>query len=420
MKGFIGWFLLFSFAVSARAQEKAKDWPDYQWRQAIEAPGEADQLFRIKLDGPYYDGLRGQHDARVIDAEGKLWPFYPWATKGSRAFEAYGHTVLNQSMVEEREGVPAHLRVELQLKNNQGRHNLMKLTTAGQDFIRKVELFGSADRKTWGKLGEGYVIDQSRPTRIQNKDVRYTDGDFAYLQIRIYRNARHTQEKVAIEKVQFGKQVVVRGEWESVTLTPFEPTSADQKLESKEARVAYFNSGWGNRPIRRLNLSFADQEFSRTVNVWGRASAEQDWRLITARGVYRLGSSEQLRVDLGGVRYRYLKLEVFHYDDDPLTLKSVQAEAVPRYLVVEAASKKPAFIYYGADATRPVTFDLETRKGPAQGAIAPIAQLGTRMKNPGGIAPNYGKWLPALAVGGVSLIVIWVIVGMLKNPPARE
>ena len=408
--------LLFLSVFAAHASE-ADLRTTFTWTQPIEGTFDAGTLYRVPVNGAVFDGsLRFPDDLRIIDDAGTQWPFYLWLPRASRKFAPQPSKILNRSVVED---APAHLLLEVSVGNTENktrlRHNQLRLNTGGHDFIRKVDVQGSADRTTWGTLGEGYLIDHPGHASARNEIIQYAESDYPYLRMRIHPNARNLRETIKVSSLAVGEMVMSPGQWEDIPLQAI--SQPDDKI-AEGATAHYFDTGFGQRPIERLVFTIPDTEFARPVTVYGRQTSTNAWRSVKSGELHRLGSSEQLHLSLQACTYRALKIKIQHFDDEPIEITSVKAAAAPRYLTFEARSSGPASLYYGSRKTVVARYDVARRKGAQDAANALEVQLGAREPNAQLKSVRSDKWVPLIAgtaVGLVSLIVIWVVAGMLRK-----
>jgi hypothetical protein len=123
---------------------------------------------------------------------------------------------------------------------------------------------------------------------------------------------------------------------DQLALAPMEVPREDLKVG---VQTLQYDLGYRNLPVIRLRLDTADRDFARPLKVFGRNTATNSWRWVADGGIHRMGDQVRSAVDLGNATYRYLKIELYHYEQPPLTVTGVVAELEPVFLVVEAASE---------------------------------------------------------------------------------
>lgn len=391
----------------------------FAWRQAIAGGGETGALYRIQTPHEVFDGCRCfPYDLRILDAAAHQWPFYVFTPEEKIITETVPTKTINASVMEKKDRyVRQDVVIPAEAKSGKPReHNQVIVRTPGSDFVRRVEVYGSENQKDWGLIGAGYLVDHSRDVRVCNKIVRYPASTFPFLQIRVYPNAQNAAEKLALQGLVVANSAETPGEYEDVPLRKAEVPKKDLK---EGCQVVVFDVEAKNRPIDRLVIKADNREYARSLRIFGRNEETNAWRWVADAEIHRLGESVQDTLSLKGFAFRFLKVELFNYDDKPLHDLSVKAQAVPRYLVTESQGGE-AVMYYGALDVEAPRYDLHRRRGDEE-AAAPLLRLRDRTDNQFQKTSGFGKfgpWLAAGAVGLVSLLVIWIIVNMLKKQDA--
>ncbi|HMP76816.1 MAG TPA: hypothetical protein PKE12_11040 [Kiritimatiellia bacterium] len=180
-----------------------------------------------------------------------------------------------------------------------------------------------------------------------------------------------------------------------------------------DAQTLYFDSGLRNTPLRRLALAADEGEFSRAVKVYGRHTATNRWRWMADGGLHRAEGRERDWIDLHNTTFRFLKVEIFHGGEPPLSITNAVAIMEPQELVVQPASSDPAWLYFGAKEHALPRFDLQYRTPRSALNEAETVALGARERNPyrlGREVWRYGRLLLAatLALAG-TLALGWLL-----------
>jgi hypothetical protein len=389
----------------------------FAWRQAIVGGAEAGVLYRIQTPREVFDGSRNfPSDLRIMDGALRQWPFYIFTPEEKDIIETVPAKTVNVSVVGKKDRyVRQDLVIPADAETGKRReHNQVIIRTPGSDFARRVEVYGSENQNDWGLLGAGYLVDHSRDVRVCNKTVRYPSSTFPFLQIRVYPNAQNAAEPLTVDELVVANNGEEPGEYEDVPLRKADVSKNDLK---DGCQVVVFDVEAKNRPIDRLVIHGADREYSRSLRVYGRNEETNLWRWVADAEIHKLGKSVQDTLSLKGFAFRFLKVELFNYDDAPLHDLSVKAEAVPRYIVTESQGGGAA-LYYGAMDVDAPRYDLHRSRGDEEAVLAPIQGLRDRTDNQHQKTSGFGKygpWLAAVAVGLVSLVVIWIIVNMMKR-----
>ena len=413
-------FLLLMAAAGYSAEPDLRT--KFAWRQAIVGGEQTGVLYRIRTPREVFDGCRlFPSDLRILDEAGGQWPFYIFTPEGKTVVASVPTKTLNVSVVEKKDRyvrqdfvIPADAETRKRRE-----HNQVIVRTPGRDFVRRVEVYGSESQSDWGLLGVGYLVDHSRDVRVCNKTVRYPPSTFPFMQIRVYPNAQNAAEPLVVEGVVVANSAEVPGEYEDV---PLRKADVPKKDLREGCQVVVFDVEAKNRPVDRLVINAGDREYARSLRVSGRNEETNLWRWVADAEIHKLGDSVQDTLSLKGFAFRFLKVELFNYDDKPLADLNVKAQAAPRYLVAESQGAG-AVLYYGAMDVESPRYDLHRRQGDEESAAAPMLRLRNRMDNQlqktSGFG-KYGPWLAAVAVGLVSLLVIWIIVNMLKKQGEKK
>lgn len=382
-----------------------------------------------EIDGSFSAGQRGRlqvtddvfgqtrvfpSDLRIFDADGIQWPFFLHVPKATSTAKTLSPEVLNRSFVT---GDAPYLQFDLVVPQVDGKppvHNRMELRVSGRDFVRRVEVFTGDPDQPSGHMASGYLIDFSRQRNAQNRIIRYPDSDAERLQVRIYSNAQAIDETFELVSAGLRHRNVVPVERETVDFATMEFPEREQQ---KDAQTQILDLGETARPVEAIVFEVENKSYARCVSVYGRNTDHEPWKWVGGGEIHVLEGDTENTVALRA-RDRYLKIHVFHYDDQPLAITSTRLEAIPRYLVFEAASGKKAKLYFRAWDTKAPRYDLKGRV--AKESIAGLSLFQMQDAAPNEVAKaqpwrKYSRWIGILIVGAVSLLVIWIIVSMLRQ-----
>ena len=393
----------------------------FAWRQPLRGDLDPGALYRIDAPSEMFDGCaRFPNDLRIIDENGLQWPFYLWELEPRTGEVRLDTRKLNESVVDQ---PVRYYRLDLQIlpdfkTKQRAIHNHVVIQSPGSDFTRKVEIYGSEDQKAWGLLGVGYLIDHSPSTeRIRNRTIQYPESNFPYLQVRIYPNAKNALEDLSGQQVFPGFY-----RWHTVEMkaVPLQSLPVPDEELKESCQVLLFDTRAMNRPVDWLIIEAAQEDYARPVKLYARNAATNTWRWLSDSEIHRIDGQIRNTIELTHCMYRFLKIEAYHYDDQPLKITRFEASASPRYLVFEPppnAGPRPA-IFYGSVFSEVPQYDLKRRKGLEYAAQAPLVELEPREGNTLLKPPpwrRYGKGLAAMAVGIVSALVLWIVVNMMRR-----
>lgn len=401
--------------TASAAPPATADWSRYRWQQELIDPPGPRLLFKVAVPPEVYDGSTDPlRDLRILGAKGRSWPLYVWTPGEEPQRTTATGTILNRYTLD---GNPPRRVVEVDAGPGGDPHSRIRVETSGRDFVRRVQVSGSRDRREWARLGEGWLVDNARPPSVRNDVIRFPESDFRYLKVEIWPNARDRRDALSVTNVSVYRTLHEDdGEWREVALEPL-PSPAGERGNA-DATLHLYDAGADNRPLRRLTLRVADPEFARPVRVWGRSASEDEWTFVSGGEIHRYGDEENLTIELRGFEYRFARVEISHFDDEPLRVLGATGFERVTYVVAESRGDAPAYLVYGQ--TPPVEeprFDLRERTGAPAAAAAIVVKLGPREPNdrhhdfPGDWTP----WIAGGAIAVVSLILVWVIAGMVRR-----
>ncbi len=404
---------LFSLLIAHAGEKNLK--PRFEQMREIEGSFIVGDRGRIVVPGNVFGQSRNcPADLRILADDGTQWPFFLYRPKATSKQGTLNPEVLNCAFVSGRE---SYLRFDLVVPKKGGEtpiHNQVELITSGHDFVRRVEVF---DEEGNALMAVGHLIDFSGQRGARNTIVRYPASDASRLHVRIYSNAQNAGETVALASAKLHYRNLVEAERERVIASEI-PVPQGEQVPTAQTRM--FDLGDPNRPLEFMVFDVQTPSFARSVSVYGRNEDYDSWAWVGGGEIHALQDDEQMEIKLHAT-HRFIKLHVFHHDDRPLSIQSIRLEAIPRYLVFEAASAGKAGLYYRAWDFRSPRYDLKGRIETK--AIASLPEFQLQEAAPNAAAKSepwrkYSKLLGGLAVAVVSLLVIGIIVSMLKQQKA--
>ena len=395
---------------------------DFENVAPIQGELEQGEFYRIRIPGEVYAHCHDfPDDIRIFDVDGRQLPFFLWRSSDFDRTDEIETNLLNRSRAEGDIGYwRQDLRVEPRSDGVRPRHNRLIVQSTGREFIRRVEVFGSEQGEDWSLLADGFLVRMRRPTAIDNHTINYPESDFPRIQLRVYPSAMEALETFEIQRIELARSTRADIVYDWVSVTEIEPLPRDL---NEDAQVIVLDAGYRRVPIEKLIFDVEQTEYARAVRVHGRNSQGDDWRHLVSAEIHSLSGSPSNEVSFRGSRNRYLKVEVYHYDDQPLSLRGIRAAGSARNLVFEACSTNAPALYYGSGFARPPRYDLRRRLADVDIAgLAPIV-LGESTANSAYRPHGFGRWGPWLAgilVAIASLAVVAVIVDMIKRQRATS
>lgn len=369
----------------------------------------------LRVPGEVFDrACNFPSDLRILDEAGVQWPFFVMIPADRTLSEARTPQVLNKAFVEGRD---PHWELDLVLPSA-GKafiHNRLEIQTDGNEFVRRVEAFRDSADGEAARLAFGYLIGFQSNRNARNATVSYPDSDAERLHVRVYSDAKNANERFDLQQITVYSRTEIPAEYEPVPATR---CPVPEKEPDERVQTFLLDTGFKNRPVERLTLDVTDRSFVRCVSVYGRNAGNEPWHSVGGGGIHRLETDEALTVPVRSA-CRWIKVEIRQDDNLPLEISGFRLEAVPRYVVFEAASDLPARLCFrGQDVPAPA-YDLKKRVSETVAAALPVCETGAVQPNPQGAATSffraYSRIFGAAAVGAVSLLVVWIITGMMRR-----
>ena len=385
---------------------------DFAWRCPLTGTMKTGGLYRIEIPEEVMNRSRSfPADLRIVDEKDAEWPFFLWApSTREEILERRTTRLPGTTSLDPAHHVTQELRVVVANDDVQPPHDRIALVTSGSDFIRKVEIEGSEDGRDWKPLGSGYLVEKSADVPMQNRTIRYPASTLPFLRMVISPDVASDTEHFELLSATVGYRVPPVAEPQRIPLRRIDAPAAKPPFG---VQIVEVDTGSNNRPVERLHLRASSPRYMRPVRVLGRETSTNGWRWIADGGIHRLGTDVRDVIDLHGATVRYLRAELYQYDEKPLEL-DIQAEVAPQYLVFEAGAGTRPMFYYGAE--RPVLphYDLSRRVREDIVPKLPAIGLGPKAANPGRIATGLRTYSRALAYVGVLIALAFGLVALLN------
>lgn len=373
------------------------------------------ELGRLRIPGDVFDqATRFPADVRILDEAGTQWPYFIVTPTDRTVSKKHTPQILNKSFVS---GAEPHWELDLIMPGSGEPtvHNQLEISTTGRDFIRRVEIFHGAS----AHLASGYLIDLSGHPDARNSTVAYPDSDAKRVHLKIYTSAKTTDDSFEVHQVSAYYLDRIPAERESV---PAVNGPVPETEQSERNQTFILDTGFRNRPVEWITFDIADSSFVRAVSIYGRNAETDSWSSAGGGEIHRLGTDTSTTVSVRAP-YRWIKIVTRQDDNLPIDVKDIRLEAIPRYFVFEAASDLPARLCFRGSEIRSPVYDLNRRLSESEALALPVYTLNPSTDNAvcsPCIFKKYAKVFSGIAVGAVSLLTIWVILRMMRHPPAAE
>ena len=403
-------------ALAARAEDRDLR-PRFEYVREMDSMVARGQHGRLLIPGDVFGrSYNFPNDLRILDENGAQWPIFLHIPNSHPEREILVPEILNQSYVQ---GRTPFLQFDLVLppsiNGTMPVHSQIDLATSGKDYIRRVEVYSYDVHDQLALMATGHLTCFAQQSDAHNRQVNYPASDARRLHVRIYPNAQNMEETFSLNSVRLICRAAVEAARERVNATELQVPESEKE---NDAEVRIFDLAFENRPVDQIVFEVDNHSFARSVSVYGRNSATDPWVRLGGGVIHAQDEDRKPGLKLRRSRCRFLKLQVFHHDDLPLEINSIRLEAIPRYLVFEAASDKSAALYYGAWGMPSAKHDLRDRIQPGKIEEMQLVSLGESRRNDiAEIHPlrKHIRLIGVLAVGAVSLLVIWILVSMLKQ-----
>jgi len=392
----------------------------FEWMRPIVEGSSPGTIFRVEVPSDIYARSHNfPDDIRIYDANEKQWPFFLEYEQAQSGFREVPADRVNMAWTE---GPDQYLRLDLRVRRDESssgrpKHNHVLLETSGRDFIRRVEVFGSEDQSTWALLGQGYLIDVSEPGRIEESAVHYTPSDYPFVQVRVFPNARNAMESFSINRADIR---TIEPATATTRIVPHQRLEVPKNEQRPDAEVVLLDLENEHHPVESIVLRAEGGDYLRRVVVSIRDDSNEPWRYAGAGDIHRIGVSTKDKIPLQG-HGRYIKCELYHYDDPPLQLSTIEVRTTRSHLVIESQSGSDPVLYYGGQFVTAPQYDLKSRAKMKSKEEWGLGSLGDAAPNPAFRKTGYGSWGKYLATGAVglaSLAVMMVLVRMFKRIPS--
>ncbi len=181
---------------------------------------------------------------------------------------------------------------------------------------------------------------------------------------------------------------------------------SDASESGGSIQTIFFDAAHRSVPMRRIEFTVETPQFARPVKIFGRDSATNQWRWMADGALHRMEGQERNFVKLPNVGFRYLKVEIFNYEEPELTVTTARAYAEPQYILFRPASDLRAWLYFGADLYTLPRFELRHTTTRDQIANAIPAEFAARERNPYHINHEIWRYAKLLLIATLSIAAI--------------
>lgn len=333
------------------------DQSGFRYVRPVQAPA---GLVAFEPDGPLFAHTRRElADLRILDSAGQQVPWRPRPLQGSTR-PALPVLLLNSGT---QDGAAVAL---LDLGPNAGIHDQVVLDIPDRDFVGKVDVSGSDERKgAFTRLSTTGIYDISGAPPARSTVAVYPPSDFRYLSLR------------ATGVSEIAGASVIASEAPRPELLERRVRSTEVR-SSRRLTIVTVDLGYLNMPVDEIRVLASTKLYDRPVQV--EASNTGERFVLYAQGrVFRFQESVDATIPLEG-RHRYLRLTIENGDDAPLEGLRVEALARPRTVLVAEGFEPPYRLFYGNPRLGTPEYDFA--QAPFDPDSAADATLGREALNP--------------------------------------
>lgn len=330
-------------ALATAGAAAALDRTTFRYTRELASAGTA-RPTSFEPDGALFAHARpGFADLRVLDSRGRETPWRvvprPERTPPTQL------RLLNRG----RRGGKAVALVDL----GRGRriHDRLELEVPDKDFVGRVQVYGSDDRRRFTRLSTTVIYDVAGAAHARSTTALYPPSDFRYIELRA-------------TGVRAITGATISGALREETLR--RPFRAVERREAGRRTVLRADLGFRNLPVDRLELTAAGR-YDRGVTIEG-SNNGTTWAGLAQGRIARYPDPTPISaLELGG-RHRYLRVTIENGDDEPLTPIELRAFARSRRLLVADGFKPPFRLLYGSPRLAMPVYDYERLPRRALGA----------------------------------------------------
>ncbi|MFH1231165.1 MAG: DUF3999 family protein [Planctomycetota bacterium] len=239
-------------------------------------------------------------------------------------------------------------------------NNRVVINTPDHNFKRKVEISGGDDRHNWHTLKDNCYIFDFTTKEFQSSctTLEYPDNNYQYLQIIIWDKKDKSLE---ITNATVYHRTIQKAEEH---LIPFQ--LIDQRVNTKlKAFELILDLGSPGQPQYRIEITPQNENYHRQVEIRGTNDIKTDWNYLGNGYAYNFNTPQFVlnrnNIDYKENGYRFLKISVIDYDDQPLNFSadSIKVYGIVNKIIFNYKNGCNYLLYYGNPFATKATYDIE-------------------------------------------------------------
>lgn len=311
-------------------------------------------------------------DFRIITDQKEEVPWHIVATRTKQREIEVPHEIQNSSLTPE-----GDTWLEIVFDKQPRGINAVEIMTDEFNFSRQVEIFGSADGKTWNIVrNDGVIFDLTKNEKFRHTRITFPQTGFRYLALKI--NNGNTQPfkingvKVFQRNVLLSQSYIIQGTIEKHEINT-------QRQES--SIVVRMNTAF---PVDQLVITTPEQNFQRSVEVQIKRD-NKVWTRLTYGTIFNLTATNMREtrstIDLPEIVTKEFRLVFKDFDSPPLSVTNVTGYGYRRLLVFKQQSDKRLYLFWGNPLAHSPLYDLAEIVAKQNTNELPLAKLGQPRAN---------------------------------------
>ncbi len=314
-------------------------------------------------------------DIRLIDRDGNQIPYVLARDEDRTETVRYNPAILNRST-----DANGNALATLDF-GGQTVKNSIEVETAGDNFRREVKVEGSNDNVQFFTIVDrAYIFAVSDKNRHRFSTIDLPSNDYRYIRITVSPMTAE-ETKPAINEVRAFKIEKKPAQKQAVEITQ---TEHAEDVNYHTSNYVY-DMKYSRLPVVEIELNIDDASFYRCVTIQGRdahtqkvkidsednrqrfSEIELPWNTITTDAIYRYTDASGKKYERlilptrWSGAYRYVRIIVNNYDDQPITIRWASAKMMPHKIIFPAPSDKSAKLYVGNESASHPQYDLARR-----------------------------------------------------------
>jgi len=369
--------ILFAVAGVALADYQPENWRYFKDIRIGDLSDE-EKLVKINLDQEVFNGAKDDlSDLRIVDNDGTETAYKLIVEKGifSKS-NVYPIRILNNSFV------PKEYNSFIVDFGKSGFLNSsLKINVSSENFKRRVEISGGNRVGDWRILkSDGYIYDYTDSQisfKSQNTTINYPENAYRYLQVKIFSGG---EEPLRITGARVSK--ILQSTTKEISITPQREIIQNAAKRATEIIIDLEKRGW---PTSSVLLESKNRNFNREIVIY-ESDDKSNWRRLGGGNIFNYQTAKFTGSDLS-VSYsesgcRYLKIEIYNGDDQPISIDKISVKAVLRSIAFQAVPGKNYRLCYGNKNARFPEYDLEKYFRYLETDNCLIADLAAEQNNP--------------------------------------